>query len=183
MIRVCLDAGHGYKHGHWSGASANALVEDDVALLFCTRLSHYLRKYGAETVFTRKDNLFVELGERGKVAIAEKCNLFISVHCNAATSTAARGVEAFHAPQDFAGKRVAQSICEALVQGGAKFRSVKVDSQSQHKSLRVLRDTWRKMPACLIELGFLTNKSDAALLADKFWIEKQACRVARVLTA
>lgn len=179
---ICLDPGHGYKGAQHTGAAANSLVEDDVALYFCIRLGHYLRRAGCQTVLTR-DKGFVELGSRGALAVDTKCKLFVSVHCNAASSTAARGVEAFHAPGDFAGKRIAQSICEALMQGGAKFRSVKVDSQSQYSSLRVLRDTYRHMPACLVELGFLTNKLDAAMLADKFWIEKQACRVARVLAS
>ncbi len=59
---------------------------------------------------------------------------------------------------------------------------MKWDSQSQYSRLRVLRDTYRHMPAVLLEIGFLTNPHDARLLADKHFREAVAEEIADALT-
>ena len=60
---------------------------------------------------------------------------------------------------------------------------MKWDSRSQHSRLRVLRDTYRHMAAVLLEIGFLTNDHDAALLNDRFFREAVAISVAARLVS
>ena len=182
MIRLALDAGHGYKRGLPTGARGNGLIEDDVALDFVRRIGHHLRLAKHETVLTRPDDKFVELKQRGKIAKAGKCDLFLSIHLNAADSPNAEGVEALVAKGDTRSKRIAELLVGIVTQAGMKSRGVKWDSQGQHKSLRVLQDTYHAMPAVLLEIGFLTNVKDAAQLRDPQWQERVSIEIAAALS-
>lgn len=178
---VALDAGHGASRGHsFTGACANGLVEDNLALDFITRIGHHLRLAGHSTVYTRADKNLVPLGSRGKIAVASNCDLFLSIHCNAGPSSA-NGVEAFIALGDSRSRKIAEKLVDIITMKGMKSRGVKWDSQSQYSRLRVLRDTYRRMPAVLIEIGFLTNLNDVKMLRDKHWREETAKEIANVL--
>jgi N-acetylmuramoyl-L-alanine amidase len=162
--RAALDAGHGARPGRpHTGAAANGLIEDDVALDLVQRIGHHLRAAGHDTVYTRPDARLVGLSERARIARAAKCDLFLSIHLNAGPPSA-HGVEAFVAKGDHASHRVAEVLVSAIAELGMASRGVKWDSQSQHSRLAVLRGTFRSMPAVLLEIGFVTNGRDSALL-------------------
>jgi N-acetylmuramoyl-L-alanine amidase len=180
-MRVALDAGHGEKHRLSSGASGYGLIEDTLALDFVTRIGHHLRVAGHATVLTRPDPRSVELKQRGKAARQAHCDLFLSIHLNASLTCEAHGCEALVVEGDEASKRIAEPLLAVLVANGMHSRGVKCDNQGQHKSLRVLRDTYRSMPAVLLEMGFLTNAGDVERLANKFWREKVSSQIAATL--
>ena len=90
---IVLDAGHG---AHDFGARANGTSDKEVALGVVSRLGPMIeRELGVRVVYTRDDDTFVELRERGRIANRRGGKLFISVHANAAGSTSARGTETF----------------------------------------------------------------------------------------
>ena len=90
---VVLDAGHG---GHDYGARANGTSDKEVALGVVSRLGPMIeRELGVRVVYTRDDDTFVELRERGRIANRAGGKLFISVHANAAGSPSASGTETF----------------------------------------------------------------------------------------
>lgn len=179
-MKVALDAGHGSRgKSKYTGASANGLIEDEIALDFVKRIGHHLRLAGHQTVITRPDEKMTSLASRGKKAIAEDCDLFLSIHCNAG-SESAKGVEAFIAAGDSRSNEIAKALVASVTAKGMTCRGVKPDSQSQHSSLRVLRDTYRHMPAVLLEIGFLTNPKDALFLKDRFFREAVSIGIARI---
>ena len=106
--------------------------------------------------------------------------MFLSVHCNAGPK-AAHGVEAFVAKGDRRSRKIAAALVDAVAEKGMNHRGVKWDCRSQHSRLRVLRDTYRHMPAVLIEIGFLTNSDDAALLKNRFFRDAVARSLAKSL--
>lgn len=179
---IALDAGHGASRGlcH-TGCAANGLVEDEIALDFVTRIGHHLRLIGYDTVITRPGAKLVALATRGKRAINGHCDLFLSIHVNAGPESA-HGAEAYVAEGDLRSRAIAQRLVDAVVKQGLRNRGVKWDSQSQYSRLRVLRDTHHHMPAVLIEIGFLTNPHDAALLGDKRFREAVARQIAEGMT-
>ncbi|MCE5197345.1 N-acetylmuramoyl-L-alanine amidase [bacterium] len=177
-MKFALDAGHGSK----TGAAENGLVEDDVALDMVKRIGHHLRLAGHETVCTRSNKKLVALSRRGRIAIDAGCRMFISIHCNAGPSTA-RGVEGFVAEGDKRSAGLAKHIVGRIAKLGMKNRDVKWDSQSQHSRLRVLRDTYKHMPAVLLEVGFLTNPNDAKLLSNPQFKERMAQAIAAEMIA
>lgn len=181
--RIALDAGHGASRGRpFSGAHANGLVEDDLALEFVVRIGHLLRQAGLQTVVTRSGADLVPLASRGKKAVESHCDIFLSIHHNAGPAQA-KGIEAFVAEGDRRSRLLAERLLDAIRKHGIANRGVKWDSQSQYSSLRVLRDTYRHMPAVLLEIGFLTNAGDARLLADKHWREAVAAEIVEGITA
>lgn len=91
--RVVIDAGHG---GHDSGAvGPDGTQEKTIALAIAKKLSHELTAMGLDVVLTRDDDTFVRLEDRAKIANAAKGDLFISIHCNSATSHKLHGIETY----------------------------------------------------------------------------------------
>ena len=89
---VVLDAGHG---GHDSGNRGNGYFEKDIALNIILEVGKLLEKDERfKVIYTRKDDSFVELYERGAIANRASADLFVSVHCNAHNSQAF-GTETF----------------------------------------------------------------------------------------
>ena len=178
-MRVALDAGHGLKDGRPTGACGCGLVEDHMAFVITNKLRWYLLRAGIEVTLTRPTLSFVPLAARGALAKARGCDMFISVHINASTDPEANGAEAIVAESDTRSEPLATKLLDVLVDRGLHRRGVKWDSQSQHSRLKVLRDTYRSMPAVLLEIGFITNPGDAAKLRDQKWVEQTAAALAQ----
>jgi N-acetylmuramoyl-L-alanine amidase len=90
---VVIDPGHG---GHDPGAKTKGLTEADLVLDVALRLEQLLSKQdGFEVVLTRRVDTFVPLEERTAIANREGADLFLSIHANASTNGAARGVETY----------------------------------------------------------------------------------------
>ena len=92
---VVIDAGHGGKdpgcHGH------SKINEKDVALDIALKLGKIIEENlpDVRVIYTRKDDRFIELWQRAAIANRNKADLFISVHCNAHTSTSLNGAETY----------------------------------------------------------------------------------------
>lgn len=177
-MKAALDAGHGSN----TGARANGLVEDEVALNMVSRIGHHLRAMGCETVLTRRDSRLIGITERARIARYAAADVFLSIHCNASKS-AAYGVEAFVVTGDERSRKLARKLVEAVAGQGMRNRGVKWDSESQHSRLGVLRGTHQKMPAVLLELGFLTSAHDAVLLKDRRFRDAAARAIANAVAA
>ncbi|MEL6484836.1 MAG: N-acetylmuramoyl-L-alanine amidase, partial [Bacteroidota bacterium] len=83
---VVLDAGHG---GHDPGNLGNGYLEKNIALKIVLQAGKELEKNpNIKVIYTRKDDTFVDLFVRGKIANEAKADLFVSVHCDSHTSNA-----------------------------------------------------------------------------------------------
>jgi len=92
---IILDAGHG---GRDPGAiGRRGTREKDVVLNIVHDLGAFIsRKWpDVKVIYTRKDDSFIPLHERGKIANRTGGKLFISVHCNASRNRDARGSEVY----------------------------------------------------------------------------------------
>jgi N-acetylmuramoyl-L-alanine amidase len=93
VSRVVIDPGHG---GHDPGAKTRGLTEAELVLDVALRLEKLLSKQdGFEVVLTRRVDTFVPLEERTAIANREGADLFLSIHANASTNSAARGIETY----------------------------------------------------------------------------------------
>jgi len=195
MSRFCVDPGHGCKFfGKLpTGARGHGLVEDfilfdpqDPSNGFAQRLAHILRERGHEAILTRGKN-YVTLQRRAQIALAQHADALISLHCNWASSPLARGVELYAVEGDLKGAAFANGILESLhakVGRRMAYRnpSVKWDTQTHVHSLYLLRHTYQTMRAVLIEIAFLTNPADAALLTDRQFRQDFCEAVANAVT-
>jgi N-acetylmuramoyl-L-alanine amidase len=90
---VVIDPGHGGKD---PGATANGLYEKDIVLDVAHKLGKYVEnRLDVNVVYTRKDDRFIPLEERGHMANEAGAKLFISLHANAARAHAAHGTETY----------------------------------------------------------------------------------------
>lgn len=94
ITTIVLDAGHG---GHDTGAIGKNSREKDITLAIVLKLRDYIYANipDVKVILTRKDDTFVELFRRAKIANENKADLFISIHCNSVKSPSAYGVETF----------------------------------------------------------------------------------------
>ena len=92
--RVVIDAGHG---GNDPGAiGPTGLKESAVNLDVARRLADRLAlRYGFQVALTRDSDVFVSLEQRAAHANGTTADLFVSIHCNAASNREARGISTF----------------------------------------------------------------------------------------
>lgn len=94
LKKVVLDAGHGGKD---PGCVGKTYKEAEIALKVVLELGKLIKEQhpDVEVIYTRKENKFVELGERANIANKSNADLFISIHCNASPNTGVRGTETY----------------------------------------------------------------------------------------
>src|SRR5438105_1140344 len=89
--RVAIDPGHG---GRDRGATGpHGIREKDVALAIAKRVATQLRALGFAVVMTRKEDRFVSLDDRTRIANEARADLFVSIHCNASRRRRLAGAE------------------------------------------------------------------------------------------
>lgn len=157
---IVIDPGHGGKDP--GAISVTKKTEKDFNLTLSLKLDSKLKALGYNTLLTRETDVFIDLYDRPRMANELNADIFISIHANANNSAIA-GIEVFHWPTfDSEMKAVeqmplAKSILDGLIKStGAKSRGL------YRKSFAVIRES--KMPAVLVEAGYLTNVAEERLL-------------------
>lgn len=165
---VVLDAGHG---GSDPGAiSVTKKKEKDFNLAVTLKVYELLLKESKiEVVLTRDSDTYPTLPERAKLANDLNADIFISIHANAGSATAS-GVETYYTRSE--SLALANVMHKHLVSSSGL-----TDRKVRTKNLHVTRET--KMPAVLLEFGYLSNKSDDALLATEDFRNRVAEGVAQ----
>jgi len=115
VTRIVIDPGHG---GHDPGARGNGISEAALVLDVATRLEALLKKENVEVVLTRRTNAYVALEERTALANRSDADLFLSIHANASTVPAARGIETYFL--NFAPNPEAEAIAARENAGSSK---------------------------------------------------------------
>lgn len=170
---IILDAGHG---GDDHGAKINFFYEKKITLTTTLFLKKYLEEMGYRVILTRSRDVFVPLERRVLTANKTRAVIFVSMHYNASRSEEAKGIEVFYyggkdAERAKASKKLASSILSYLLEETkADSRGVKVGN------FHVIRET--KMPAVLVEGGFITNKEERSLLRERTYLDRIAQGVA-----
>lgn len=123
---VVLDPGHG---GHDPGAIGyRGTKEKDVALKIAKKVGGYISEYLPEVkvVYTRDDDTFVGLEERGHLANEAEGDLFVSIHCNAFDDRRAKGSEVY-----FLGLHHSQDAFEVMKKENSVIRFEEGPDKSQ----------------------------------------------------
>jgi N-acetylmuramoyl-L-alanine amidase len=97
---VVLDAGHG---GHDCGALGfRGTQEKEIALDITLRTEKLIRQQqGIETLMPRRDDRFIPLSERARIANDARADLFVSIHANAHDLQEVHGVETYYPTSTF----------------------------------------------------------------------------------
>jgi len=181
---VVLDPGHG---GHDKGAVCRYGYEKNFALDVARQLRPLLQAKGSRVIMTREGDYFVPLEVRARIANAARDSIFVSIHFNATDrDPSATGFEIFSftprgAPSTSdswvtsssasvqAGSQVdAQSMAlSACIYHSLLGHLPEFDRGIKRARFAVLRQT--KVPAVLVEGGFLTERGESRLIAKKDW--------------
>ena len=120
---------------------------------------------------TRTDDYFVELEDRAAIANNIDADLFVSIHADSFPKNTRRGFTVYIANgASSSSRRAANAIARSM--SGTGLNSFGVDTANYH----VLTDT--RGPAVLVELGYLSNRSEAALLRSTSFQDRLAQTVA-----
>jgi N-acetylmuramoyl-L-alanine amidase len=188
--KVVLDPGHG---GSDPGAiGVGGLRETDVNLDITLKVRQALLERGYEVVMTRTNDTFLSLAERVAFTNEQQADLFVSIHANAHASSKANGTMVLYydnayPQEDYPAssamtqltpysKDLAQQVQDALLaQSGTK------DLGLTPSAVYVAR--MGTIPSILVETAFLTNASDAALLASSSMRSKMALGIANGISS
>jgi N-acetylmuramoyl-L-alanine amidase len=159
---VIIDPGHG---GSDSGVGGHQLGEAVLVYDLASRVEGRLTATGSSAFLTRGPDGDLDETDRASFANAAGADLVISLHVDAHSNRMAAGCSTYYFGNDGTGHRstVGERFAD-LVQREVCARTDLVDLRSHPKTWDLLRRT--RMPAVRIELGYLTNPSDAARLSD-----------------
>ena len=162
---IVIDPGHG---GHDPGTiGINGTYEKDINLEISKKLYEKLKSMGYKVVLTRKTDESVDNIFRAKLANRKRARVFVSIHCNALEdNNSTNGIQILYYPNrkgcanDPDNEVLANLVLEqALISTSAENKGI-----VEREDLIVLNQT--KMPAIIVECGFLSNGSEASLLID-----------------
>lgn len=162
---ITIDPGHG---GSDPGAiGPNGTMEKDITLAISKKLKAALEAKGAKVNMTRTTDVDVygpnasgpdELQARVDVGTANKSDIFVSVHINSFSNPNVGGISTYYYDKTQYDTRLASRI-QAKIADESGFAG---DRGIQPGNLYVLRRSL--MPAILLELGFISNPKEEALL-------------------
>ena len=176
---IFLDAGHG---GPDSGALYRNIYEKDINLSIVKKLEKKLKEKGAQVFLTRDGDYDLsvpytvnrkrsDLSRRSNMINRSNCDLYISIHLNADTSTTYHGAQVFYDSKVKENKKIAELIQEDLKQYLYTTREAK-EKNDMYLFHRL------EKPGVLVEIGYITNPNDRYLLTQDNYQDK----VANVLT-
>lgn len=166
-IKIFIDQGHNPVNPN-AGAEAAGIREQDINFDIGVRLAALLEADPGYEVRLSRPESSTQLGSsvsgslaaRVDAANAWPADYFISLHCNANMNSSISGTEAY--VYSLAGP--AEALSEDILKGIADMTGLRDRGVFERPTLYVLRKT--AMPATLIELGYLTNANDRALLVN-----------------
>jgi len=156
-LTIAVDPGHG---GSDPGAIGyHGTFEKDVNLAIGLYLGELLSQAGARVVYTRENDTYVSIFERPAIANQASADLYISVHANAHVNRGTvRGTETLYRAKDPASESLARAVQEELV------KAITLVNRRiwGREDLAVFNQT--KMPAIMVEVGFIDNADEELLL-------------------
>ena len=179
---IVVDAGHG---GIDPGANRPGIIEKDINLAIALELKNILNEYGTKVVLSRQTDIELstecdnervrgryhrDLTARVEMAEESDADLFISIHANAVSNTKRQGAEVFYYAKSENSKALSNSILAEL------NKVTKAAPSSNTADFFVLRRN--KIPAALVEVGYITNLEERSLLQSSEYQHKLAKAIA-----
>lgn len=175
---VLIDPGHG---GPDPGCTRGELQEKDLVLDIAQRLADRFRQAAMRPVLTRTSDTDLgdpglpsllqrkrdDLRRRAELADRNQAELLLSIHANSFPSPLWSGAQVFHYPGNQAGLRLAQVLQDVLVErlGPNPRREKAGDFYLLARA---------KVPAAMVEVGFLSNPREAQLLREPGYRQRVA---------
>lgn len=160
--RVTVDPGHG---GNDSGARGRYLQEKMINLQVALRVQRRLEQDGINVQLTRRKDVEVMLRPRVDMGNRNGSDCFVSIHANSFRDGSVSGIETYY--YNPSSLPLARAVHHRMI------KLLKRPDRGIHRNNFVVVK-YNNMPACLVEIGYLSNSKDEALLADRNYQEKVA---------
>ncbi len=181
---IVIDPGHGGEDG---GAAGNGQLEKDVNLDIALQLQKLLETSGYSVVMTRAEDTSIpdeglntvrerkssDLHNRLKVIEAQGDCIFVSIHQNHFEQSQYSGAQMFYSTKNPASKDLAESMKTRIV--ALLQPENKRETKPATSSIYLLWNV--KVPAVLVECGFLSNPAEAEKLKDATYRQQMAFAV------
>ena len=175
---VVIDAGHGGKDPGKVGT--NNVLEKDINLSIALRLKYLLEQNDIAVILTREEDKDLaseqasnrkneDLRARAALIAETAPAVMVSIHQNSYPEADVDGAQVFYYSGSEAGKRLGTMIQESLK---AEIRDGNHRVAKANKEYYLLKKA--NCPAVIVECGFLSNPTEAALLATEEYQEKMA---------
>ena len=186
-LKICIDPGHGnfetgYKEpiapgasqtkaAFVSGTSGSYQTEAEFNLKMSYLLKEKLESEGAEVYMTRTDeNATLSNVGRAEFANDLGCDMVVRIHADGSENTSVSGISVLvpGSNQYFYDQEIISASSEA---GQSVLDKLIEKTGASNRGLVTRTDltgfNWTKVPAILVECGFMSNPGDDALLADE----------------
>ena len=177
--KIIIDAGHGGADG---GAEAmDGTIEKDLNLSIALKLASLMKISGYKVIMTRTADTSTDnsssgfnkkgdLNNRLKLMEENPSAIFVSIHLNKFTTSAASGAQVFYSQKSECSKELGQSIQKSIVNllQPENNRVIKMGTNSTY----ILKNA--TVPAVIVECGFISNKAELTLLKTEDYQRKMA---------
>lgn len=182
---IVIDPGHGGEDG--GATDGGDAMEKEINLAISLKLKALLELSGSRVVMTRTEDVSIhddhlgtvrerkssDLHNRLKIVEEQGNCIFVSIHQNHFSDGKYSGAQMFYSTNNEASKELAESIRERIV------TMIQPENKRETKpatsSIYLLWNT--KVPAVLVECGFLSNQKEAEKLKDTAYQQKMAFAV------
>lgn len=170
---IILDPGHG---GEDEGCARAGIAEKDINLNVAKAVKEKLIQMGYDVMMTREGDDTVSLEQRVRFANENQASIYISIHQNACEeqSSDVQGIETYYSSGK--GEDGSERLAKILQKGITNNTDALSRETLANEDLYVIRET--DMPSCLVETGFLSNKTERELLATSEYQEQLADAIA-----
>ena len=166
-IKIYIDQGHNPTGNHNTGATGNDLYEQDITFNIGLLLAALLEADGRFEVCLSRPEADTVLGTDNPSSLQARvqgaqdfgADFFISLHTNSFDTDAAYGTEVHVATEN----SISYSFGSALLEGMIASTNMRDRGMKISPELHVLKNA--TMPAALLEMGFISNPDDAAMLS------------------
>ncbi|HBT18434.1 MAG TPA: hypothetical protein DEA52_00090, partial [Clostridiaceae bacterium] len=171
---IVIDAGHGGKDPGARGLLNGSYVyEKNSVLQYSLALEEALKAAGYHVIMTRRDDRFVELSDRAKMANDSHADLFFSIHHDWSNSASSQGAFLIYPSMKITSisestlsesKEVADLVKKGFLSMGFADRRNGTDTSISGHTLAVLRQS--HMRSVLAEIGYMSNSQDLLKITD-----------------
>ena len=158
-VKIMIDPGHG---GYDPGATYNGRKEKDDVLALALAVGEILSSQGYDVEYTRTEDVYESPVQKARIANESGADFFVSIHRNSSPNpNQYNGVQTLVYNDSGIKAEMARNVNEQLEQVG--YRNINV---AERPNLAVLKRT--KMPAILVEAGFINSDVDNTLFDSRF---------------
>lgn len=166
-LKIAIDAGHGGENIGASGITSN-IQEKDYTLLIAKELSRQLIKKKANVIMTRLTDTTLSMYERIQYLDQQNPDLLISIHLNSSSKDSISGVSTYYRYIGF--RPLSEAILKSMLQ-------LHLNEFGNVGNFNFSLNGPTEYPNCLVEVAFLSNKSDEKKILDPKFRQAVAMKI------